>query len=102
MSKPSFLAWWPVVVSIVTIVASASATIATVTNLQRAVDALETRMLAHERAPGHADSISRLRVLEAESVSRAAIDAELRAQLRRIDVNLAVVCQATPGAQCQR
>lgn len=102
MSRSAILAYWPMIVSIVTIVASASATIVTVSNLQRAVDALEARMLAHERLPGHPEEMARLRAVEVESAKNAKTYAEIQAHLRAIEINVALVCRATKAADCVR
>lgn len=106
MSKPALLAWWPIAMSAVAVVGSAATTISTVTDLRRAVDAIEQRQQQHERAPGHPEEMARLRAVEievAKSSQKSAQAAEaIQDRLRAIDINLALVCRATKGADCVR
>lgn len=102
MSRPTFLAWWPVIVSAVAVVGSAATTIATVTELRRAVDAIEQRQQQHERLAGHPEGLARLRAVEVESARNAQAFDDIQSRLRAIDINLALVCRATKGADCVR
>lgn len=100
--RPTLLAWWPVIISGIAVVVSAATTISTVTELRRAVDALELRVQQHEKLPGHPEEIARLRSIELATAKNTATFDAIQDRLRAIDVNLALVCRATKGADCVR
>lgn len=106
MSKPAIIAYWPIIMSAVAVVGSAATTISTVTEMRRAVDALEQRQQQHERLPGHPEEMARLRAVEIESAKSTQKSAQtieaIQDRLRAIDINLALVCRATKGADCVR
>lgn len=102
MSKPALLTWWPVLVSAAMALVSAATMKAAVDELRRVVEVIDQRQQAHERAAGHPEGLARLRAVEAESAKSAQTIEAVHDRLRAIDINLALVCRATKGADCVR
>lgn len=91
-----------IVASAITIAFSAGITVSTVSELKAQTAAIAARLDAHEKAPGHVEALARLRTLESDNSAHTAVMREMSERLNRIDTNLALVCQATRGAQCAR
>ena len=84
------------------IVFSAGGWFVSTSESRAAQHATSAQLEEHVRAPAHPEALHRIQAIETQLAQRAETDRSLAAQLNRIDVNLALVCQATKGAQCVR